>query len=195
MLKKIILGSLLVISPMLALNKGMLNISDLDLEVSAAFDVGQFQEDYAVDTYFVGFSFLNTNDGAGPSIVSADLLVINDMPELEGSKLGFGMKIVSTEHTGVPIPETFLAIPLGAVLDYSLTEDNRLFVKSSIFYAPGALSFKDSRSYFEFRSAIEFEAIENVRVFFGIRGIYTGYNIASNITVNETAYAGMVIGF
>jgi hypothetical protein len=191
MLKKIMMMGLLAVSPMFAVNKGMLNISDLDVEIAMAFDVGQFQEDYAVDTYFVGFSFLDTNDGAGPSLVTGDILVINEMPQLEGSKLGFGMKVISTESG----TESFLAVPIGAVLDYKVSDTQQLFWKSGLFYAPGALSFKDSRSYFEARTTIEMEAIENVRVFVGARGIYTNYQSGNIVTVNETIFGGMQVGF
>ena len=194
MLRKFVVMALISASSLFAVNKGMLNISDLDVEVSIAFDVGQFQEDYAIDTYFFGASFIDSASGngdAGNTLVSGNLLVINDLPDKENVRLGFGVKLVSSSLND----ENFMAIPLGAVLDVGISNEDPTYWKSQIFYAPGALSMKDARAYFEVRTGVHLEAIENVRVFLEARGIYTSYLAQSKVTFNETFYGGIEVGF
>lgn len=191
MLKKVVLIVLLGVSSMFAINKASLNISDLDVEIAVDFDLGQFQEDYAIDTYFMGFNLIEVNDEEAGSLVSGNFLIINDLPDRDGARLGFGMKLVSTEHKG----ESFLAAPIGAVLDLSLEGDTQRYWKSSVFYAPGALSFQDARAYFEVRTGIHLEPIENVRVFLEGRSIHTSYKIGEDIVFNETIYGGIQVGF
>ena len=191
MLKKVVFTVLLSVSSLMAMNKAMLNISDLDVEIAVNFDLGQFQEDYAVDTYYMGFNLIETNDDEGNSLVSGNFLVINDVPDRENTRLGFGVKLVSTSHAG----ESFLAAPIGAVLDHMLESDSPTFVKGTIFYAPGALSFKGARAYFEVRAGVHLEPIENVRVFLEGRAIHTSYQEGADITFNETIYGGFEVGF
>lgn len=194
MLKKLVVVALLGVNSLFAINKGMLNISDLDIEVSVMFDIGQFQEDYAVDSYFFGGSYIDSahgNDGAGNTLISGNLLVINDVPDRENMRLGFGAKLVSSSLKG----EDFLAFPLGAVLEVSVSEESPTYWISQLYYAPGALSFKDSRAYLEVRTGFHMEAIENVRVFLEGRGIYTSYEIQKKVTFNETIYGGIEVGF
>lgn len=191
MLRKIVITVLLSGSSIFAMNQAMLNISDIDVEVAVNFDLGQFQEDYAVDTYFLGAGFIDTNDVEGNSLVSGNLLVINDVPEREGTRLGFGVKLVSTEHKG----ESFLAAPIGAVLEVAMKTENVSFWKVTAFYAPGALSFQDARAYFEIRAGIHLEPIENVRVFIEGRSIHTSYLVGEDIVFNETVYGGFEVGF
>lgn len=194
MLKKFIVAICVSFSSLFALNQGMLNISDLDVEISVAFDVGQIQEDYAVDTYFFGFTYLDSNsgdNGAGNTLTSGDILIINELPDRDNVRLGFGLRLVTTSLGG----EQFLATPLGAVIDVGLEGDMPTFWKSSIYYAPGALSHKDARAYAEFRTGVHIEAIENVRVFLEARSIHTSYINASDVIFNETIYGGVVVGF
>lgn len=191
MLRKVVLTVLLSLSSLLAVNKAMLNISDLDVEVGVDFDLGQFQEDYAVDSYFMGFNFIDTNDGEGNSLVAGNFLVINDIPEREDARLGFGLKVVSTSFGA----ESFLAAALGAVFDYSISDENPTYWKTKVFYAPGALSFQDARAYFEVRTGIHSEPIENVRVFFEGRSIGTSYKAQGKKIFNETFYGGIEVGF
>ncbi len=194
MLKKLIVIALLGVNSLFAINKGMLNISDLDIEVGVMFDVGQFQEDYAIDSYFFGASYIDSasgNNGAGNTLISGNLLVINDVPDREDMRLGFGAKLVSSSLKG----EDFMAFPLGAVLEMSISEDTPRYWISQLYYAPGALSFKDARAYLEIRTGVHLEAIENVKVFLEGRGIYTSYEVQSKVTFNETIYGGIEVGF
>ncbi len=191
MLKRVLVIGLFMASSLFGLNQAMINISDLDAEIGVDFDLGQFQEDYAVDTYFLGVGYLSTDDGAGKSLVSGKMIIVNDLPESDNTRLGVGMKVISTEEGA----ETFLATPMGAILDVGLSDEKPLYWKSELFYAPGALSYKDARSYFSARTGIYFEAIENVRLFFEGRYIQTKYQIAGTVEFNKSLYGGAVVGF
>lgn len=193
MLKKALMATIIFSMPLFAMHRGTMNISDLDLEVSIDLDAGQFIESYAVDNYFFGGGFLSTQDGKGGSLYNLHGFVMNDLPNVEGARFGAGMKLVSTSRNG----ENFLAIPVGAIVEYHIPNKNELPITiiGSIFYAPGSLSFADSRTYYEGRIGMAYDMLENMRAFFEYRTVHTNYNGAGDTLFNETLSGGMRIGF
>ena len=192
MLKKYLLAATLSIFPLFGLHQGMMNISDLDLEVRLSLDAGQFQDGYAIDTYFFGGSFLSTEDGEGDYLYDAHLMVINDLPDSENVRVGVGMKYVTTPRAGL----SYRAMPVGGTFISRLKNEKDLpaFFSVTVYYAPGSLSFADARSYFEVRAGLGYELIENVKAFVEWRSIRTNYETEEYL-FNQTLYGGMTIGF
>jgi len=184
---------LVTFSSLFAIHRVSVNISDLDLEANFGLDLGQFNSDVGVDSYFVGAGIVSTNDGEGDPFIYGNILFINDLPDVEGMRFGMGMKLVYTNNGA----ETFIAAPIGGIADYLIPNKKNLpiFAVANIYYAPGPLSFSDASSYFEFSAAIHYEMIENMRAFLGYRKIITSFVFAGDTNFNETAYGGMQIGF
>lgn len=184
---------LVTFSSLLAVHRVSINISDLDLEAKFGLDLGQFNSDVGVDSYFVGAGIISTDDGEGDTFIYGNFQFINDLPDVEGMRFGMGMKFVFTNNG----PETFIAMPVGMVADYLIPNKKNLpiFAVANIYYAPGPLSFSDATSYLELSAGIHYEMIENMRAYFGYRKIITSYIVAGDTYFNETLYGGMQIGF
>ncbi len=192
MLKRLGIAVLLTLTPMMAMHNWMLNISDIDVEVKLDFDLGQFNENYALESYFLGVGHLSVEDN---QMTYGSYLVINDVPEKENTRLGIGFKVISTKHHNSD--ETFLATPFGFVYEYAMESEseNPAYVQFSGYYAPGALSFSDARAYIEGRAQVEVEPIEHTRAFLGYRYIKTSYEISGSTEFNNVVYGGVQVGF
>ena len=181
------------VSSLFAVHRVSVNISNLDLEANLALDMGQFNGDMGVDSYFIGAGIISVDDGAGDPFVYGEVNFINDLPDVEGMRFGMGMKLVYTNNGA----ETFIAAPVGFVVDYLIQNKKNLpiFMVGQIYYAPGPLSFSDAKNYFEARAEFHYEMIENMRMFFGYRAILTNFVTSGDAAFNKTAYGGMRIGF
>lgn len=190
MLKHIVI-LIFIITSGHAIHKGMMNVSALDVEASLKFDIGQFKEDFALDSYYVGATAISTNDGKGYILGSLDFLLLEEMP-IEGLKVGAGMRLIYTS-LGSSI---FIAFPLSVSAAYQVPSKNALpfFLTSELHYSPRILSVSDAINYFEFRAGMNYEVIENLKILLGYRIIQTNYT-TSNVTYNNTVYIGMQAGF
>ena len=64
-------------------------------------------------------------------------------------------------------------------------------IKVKFSYAPDPLAFSDASSYLEYRLEADIQAIDNVEIYIGYRGIDTNYRKSENdINFNSAAYFG-----
>jgi len=193
MLKKIVLMTATAISAF-AMHSGELNINESDLEVSAKFDVGQFNHNVEPDTMFIGGTFLNA-DGDHSSPKSSDIdpyfeANFKMQKEIANSGMTFGMGI-KLNYT-----KEYSTLPLGLEFAYQvpLIDFVPMYLHGSLYYAPKALAFNDAKDYLEYRIGYDIEIIENGRITVGYRHMDTNYKTA-DFTYNESWYAGFKISF
>ncbi len=168
-----------------------MNISNLDVEVDVAFDIGQFLDGYAIDSYFVGVSAISTDDGRGPRLWALDFLYTSDIPEFDGVRMGVGVKLISSNYNGL----YFLSLPVGLDMEYRVFKNGiPFFATGSLFFAPISLSFSDAGGYFEFRTGVAYEVFDHMRILFDWRTLHTNYKTTSML-FNQTFYGGMRVGF
>ncbi len=196
MLKKITLVALSAASAF-AMHSGELNINTKDLEVSAKFDMGQFNNAIEPNTMFVGGKFLNA-DGDHSSPESSDLKPYFELNALlmreignHGMSIGMGAKFNFTED--------YSSIPLGLEFAYRIpvTDLVPMQLNGSLYYAPSVLSMSDADNYLEYRISFDIEIIKNGYITMGYRNMDTNYRGGNggDATYNESFYGGFKIGF
>jgi len=199
MLRKIILLTATAMSAF-ALHTAEININDRDLELSARFDMGQFNDNVEPNTIFVGGRFLNGQKEnsrleAGGSLVTIDpyfeanflmMRAIGDM----GMSFGMGAKLNYTKN--------FSSLPLGLEFQYAIPAKKLvpMFVYGSVYYAPSALSFSDAKDFLEYRMSYDVEIIENGRLTIGYRNVNTNYDtVLGKVVYNDSFYLGFKFAF
>ena len=193
MLKKITIIAACAASAF-AMHTGEININESDLEVSAKFDIGQFNENVEPDTMFIGGKFLNANEEhssdkntAIDPYFEANFLMQKEVGNA-GVTVGMGMKLNYTKD--------YSALPLGLEFGYKIPAPDLIpmYLHGSLYYAPSVLAFSDAKDYLEYRIGYDIEVINNGRVTIGYRSIDTNYD-AADFNYNKSWYVGFKIGF
>jgi hypothetical protein len=186
--RKIILGTLVSTSLLLAQNSAGLNINSEDLEIEGSMDLTQYTDGANGTTYILGANYINTefND----DLLSVGINANNTYQGWEGLNLSIGLNVV--------LLNDFLSVPLMGEVSYSLPLIENIptiTLSSQMLYAPSVLSFDQADKYFEFRSEASIEVISAVSVYLGYRDIETSYLNKAKTTFNDTLYGGIKIGF
>lgn len=195
MLKKITMMSACVASAF-AMHTGEININDRDLEVSALFDIGQFNQNVEPDTMFIGGKFLNA-DKEHSSKEYRDIdpyFEVNFLMqrEIKQSGLSFGLGI-KANYT-----KDYSALPLGVLASYEIPAVDLIpmYLYGSVYYAPQALAFSDAKNFLEYRIGYDIEVIKNGRITLGYRSLDTNYDdYRGDYNYNKSWYLGFKIGF
>jgi len=196
MLKKLSIIALFAASAF-AMHTGEININDKDLEVSAKFDLGQFNEAVEPDTMFVGGKFIKADEKhSSPEKSDLDpyfevnFLMMREIGN-QGMSIGMGAKLNFTED--------YSSLPLGLEFAYKIPAGDLIpmYLNGSLYYAPSVLSFADADNFLEYRLSYDIEIIDNGRITLGYRNIDTNYDKGNggDFTYNESYYIGFKIGF
>jgi len=199
MLKKIVLMTVTTVSAF-ALHTAEININQGDLELSAKFDIGQFNDNVEPNTMFIGGKFLNGQKENSKLEVGGSLTKIDPYFEANflmkravgdmGMSFGMGAKLNYTKN--------YSSLPLGLEFEYVIPSKKLvpMYVYGSVYYAPGALSFSDAKDFLEYRISYDVEIIQNGRVTLGYRKLNTNYNTPlGNVVYNNSVYAGFKFAF
>ncbi len=196
MLKKLGLITLSAVSAF-AMHNAEININDKDLEIGAAFDLGQFSDTVEPDTTFVGFKYLNgaeenSNDDLDTNGYYEANFVMRREVQDSGVTFGIGVK---TNYTKVA-DEHFMTIPLGLELGYSVESQIPMHIGAKVYYAPESLSLSDADGYLEYRIDVSVEIIERGSVVLGYRNLDLKFDITDDsINYNSSAYFGFRFAF
>jgi hypothetical protein len=163
-----------------------LDINSKDVEVLATFNLNKFMSYTDGTSYVLDVSYLGNEDN---NLATLGISGQNMFQGLQGLSLAFGAKAVFAED--------FLAFPLYAKAIYQLPLNDQFpptYLSTGISYAPSVLSFRDAKSYAEFRLEADMEVISNIHIFAGYRRIKTNYE-NFNKTLNNSLYGGLKISF
>ena len=196
MLKKLSIIALFAASAF-AMHTGEININDKDLEVSAKFDIGQFNDAVEPDTMFVGGKFINADkkhSSDNPSDLDpyyeVNFLMMKEVGSA-GMSIGMGAKINYTKD--------YTAIPLGLEFAFKIPAEKLIpmYLNGSLYYAPTVLSLRDADSFLEYRISYDVEVIDNGRVTVGYRNLNTNYisSRGGDLNFNSSWFIGFKIGF
>ena len=194
MLKKLALISIYGVSAF-ALHTAEININDKDLELSAKFDMGQFNDNVEPNTIFVGGKFLKGDEkNSEPNNANIDpYLEANFLVKKEignrGLSFGMGVKANYTKN--------YASIPLGAEFGFKIPAQNLIpmYLNGAIYYAPTVLCFNDAKDFVEYRISYDIEVIENAMVTLGYRQLNTNYDTANNSLGDYIYNNSWFIGF
>jgi len=190
MLKKLALVALFAVSAF-GMHSAEVNINDTDLEISAKFDIGQFNSNVEPNTTFLGFRVVDADDTHGPKhgykndpYYEANFLM---KKPLSNSGLSFGMGVK------VNFTKDFSSLPLGLEATYKLPASSfvPMYINGSVYYGPKVLSFGTADRYYEYRASYDVELIDNGRVTVGYRSLHTNYSDARDDYIyNKSLYFG-----
>jgi len=193
MLKKITLLAISAVS-VFAMHSADININDDDLEFGVRLDIGQFNDNVEPESMFVSARYLHGSDD------NSDVDDVDDYYEVgflmqgqmdnEDLSIGLGLKL---NHT-----EDYSTVPLGVEAAYKLPVDSKIpiYVGGQLYYAPSVLSMKDADSYLDYRVNVDFEVIDNGRVYVGYRVMNTDYDDRrGDVEYNKSAYLGFKFAF
>ena len=197
MLKKLSLVALSSVAAF-AMHSAEININDKDLEFGVNLDLGQVNNTVEPNTTFVGFRYLNASDDNANADINAygeaSFLMKREMQN-SGVIFGIGMKTNYTKVQG----NSFVSIPLGVEVGYTLPIAIPIIFGSKVYYAPESLSFSDAKSFLEYRIDASMEVIEKGSLIFGYRNIDTNIETINHreidVNYNESIYFGFRFAF
>ena len=88
-----------------------------------------------------------------------------------------------------------VAIGLGGTLRYKLGNNSRFYLAGQFYFAPGVVSFSDSKSMYEAVLEFGFEVLPTADIYVGIRDIKVDFGGPEDVTIDDTAYFGMKLSF
>lgn len=190
MLKKLCLIAISSIS-LFAMHSAEINVNNKDLEISAKFDMGQFNDSVEPETTFIGFKYLHADEDHSDSNNIDDYGELNFlmMKEVsEGLEIGMGFKLNHTKN--------YTSVPLGVEASYKLPVDIGVpfYIGGSFYYAPEVLTLENADSFLEYRVGIDAEVIEHGRFTLGYRTLNTDYR-TRDVEYNQAAYIGFKFDF
>lgn len=191
MFKKIGLITISAVSAF-AMHTAEINVNDIDLEFSAKFDMGQFNNNTEPNTVFLGAKYLNakvehsdieTSDANYNLYGYYELNFLMQKEMNDNFSLGLGVKLNRAEK--------FATVPLGIEAAYKLPISSSvpLYIGASVYYASEALSMADATGFLEYRAGLEAEVIQNAHIVVGYRSLNTYYQDLE-IQYNRSIYAG-----
>ena len=178
-----------------AMHTAEININDKDLELGVKLDLGQTNSTVEPDTTFVGFSYLNGHiDNSNADISAYSEVSFLMRRDVQGSGLVFGLGVKSN-YTKIG-DNTFITIPLGLELGYTLPIEMPIVFGAKAYYAPQSLAFSTAESFLEYRVDLSVEVIPKGSLIAGYRDINTNIE-SSNIDIkyNESIYFGFRFAF
>ncbi len=183
--KHIFLSTLFAGSLALADNSIGLDINNDDLELLGSVDLNRFTGYSDGTSYLLEASYLHADD----NLLGVGLIGQNTLQGIPNLTLGLGAKTVFTDN--------YMALPFIAKGIYLLPLNDTIpptSVTGSFAYAPSVLSFRDAKSYKEFRVEADMEVINNIHIFTGYRNIDTDYD-TYNRNFNDSFYGGLKLSF
>jgi len=199
MLKKLGLITLSAVSAF-AMHSAEININDKDLEVSAKFDLGQFNDTIEPDTTFAGITYLKgSEDNSDDDLDTSGYLEANFLMkrEVQDSGITFGIG-VKANYTSVDVGGDdlhFITIPLGLEVGYIVPTQMPIHIAAKAYYAPESLSISDADSFMEYRLDATIEMIERGSIVIGYRNLDLDFDNSSSVNYNSSAYFGFRFEF
>jgi len=195
MLKKLLLGLTLSTS-LFAMHEASINLNNDDIEVNANIDLGELNHSDYPDSYFLTMGLLDVGRNVNTEpLYSAGFMLRQPIHGTNGLKFAIGVKGTYLKSGTV----THASVPINVGLSYTLPIDfvMPIYISGDLSYAPSVLSFEDADRYFEGRTELGLQIIEQGSLFVGYRKIDANFKNTSggNYTFSDTAYIGFKVRF
>ena len=207
MLKKLLLGTLLLSSTTYAMHEFEINLNNKDVDLHLGLDMGQFNDSIEPDSFIVKARIMKGDDSHARlpykegANIEQDTNILGEIGFVAqsssamapGLMMGMGVKLAYT-----PLDkQSIFAMPIGVVSDYTLPLDIviPLHVGGQFYYAPEVLAFEQSTSYMEYQVNFDVELMERGLLTMGYRGIDTPTKDKSNTYYNRSYFVGFKFKF
>ncbi len=201
MLKKLLLGTLLLSSNVFAMHEFELNLNNKDLDLHLGLDMGQLNNAIEPDSFIIKARVMKgdqsharlPNDQDTNTLGELGFVVQSTSTFAPGLMMGMGIKLAYTPLDNRAI----FAMPIGVVSDYTLPLDIAipLHVGGQFYYAPEVLAFDKSTGYTEYQVNFDVELMERGRLTTGYRGIETPTDFHSKGYYNRSFFVGFKFKF
>jgi hypothetical protein len=190
-MKKILMGSLIASTLLLANNSVQVNVNNDTVEFGADLYLNDYYDVNNNSNYFFTINHLRTENSNGPtqSLSSAGIKLVNPMTDDNGISFGLGIKSVYTNQ----ISQTFFAVPL--TLNGRIELSEVIYIDAEASYAPKVLSFSDADRYTDMKARINYKVLSNGYVYVGGRYIKTEYENGMEKSYDSTAFLGFEVKF
>jgi len=195
MLKKLLIG-LALSSSLFAMHEASINLNNDDIEVNGNIDLGELNKSDYPDSYFLTLSLLDVEQNTNTEpLYSAGFMLRQPIHGAGGLKFGIGVKGTYLKAGTI----VHASVPINVGLSYVLPLDfvMPIYISGDLSYAPSVLSFEDADRYFEGRTELGLQIIEQGSLFVGYRKIDTNFKGTSggDFTYSDTAYIGFKVKF
>jgi len=185
-MKKLFLSTLLLVNIMYADNSIGIDINKNDVELFASLNVNTLASytDGTVYVFDIDYLHLDNNN-----MTQVGFYGQNNLQGIESLTFALGLKGV--------LASDFLAVPLFVKGSYRLPLIDAIPPTSlavTFALAPHVLSFREAKSYTEWRVEADMEVVPNVHAFTGYRNLNTEYNDYDK-TFNDSFYLGVKFSF
>ncbi len=193
MLKKFIFITLFLATNLLAQQSNGqraafgLNVNGDDLEVEGKISLATRTRNLRYRNFFVDANFISSNDN---TLMGFGLYVENSPIGYSHLKFGIGLRSIFAE---MDKDDSYIAVPITMFARARMYIGGlpQSHIKVKFSYAPDPLSFSDASSYTEYRIEADIQAIDNVEIYLGYRGIDTNYKrTEDDIEFNSAVYFG-----
>lgn len=192
MIKKLLVLTCFI-STLFAVNRADLNINNDTLEINGFMDVAEYASaDVQVDGMYMGAGLIDPDDRT--ALYNVQLLLEKSLDGVDGMKAGLGLKLLYADKS----KENFLALAPGGFVEKLIPVDTvvPMYAEGIFYFSPKTLSMRSAESYLEYRLQLNFEIMEEGKVYFGYRNMTVEWD--SNIQEKDyssTVYVGLQIGF
>ncbi len=164
-----------------------LNVNGDDLEVAGKISLATRTRNLRYRNFFIDGNFISSQ---GNTLYGFGLYVENSPIGYSHLKFGIGLRSIFSK---IDQGDSYIAVPITVFARARMyiggLPQSHVQVKFS--YAPDPLSFSDASSYMEYRIEGDIQAIDNVEIYVGYRGIDTNYKrTEDDVEFNSALYAG-----
>ena len=201
MLKKLLLGTLLLSATSYAMHEFELNINNKDLDLHLGLDMGQFNDNIEPDNLIIKARLMKGDQQHARLPYEQDTNILGEFGFVAqstsamapGLMMGMGIKLAYTPLDN----QSIFAMPIGVVGDYTLPLDIiiPLHIGGQFYYAPEVLAFETSTSYMEYQANFDVEIMERGLITMGYRGIETPTKVKDNSYYNRSYFFGFKFKF
>jgi len=192
-MKKIILGSLVASSVLLANNSVQVNVNNDTLELGGDIFLNRYYNVNNSSNYYLTARYLRTEaekkHDDNQTLTSVGFKLVNPMTDNYGISLGLGIKTVYSSHNS----ESFFAMPL--TLNGRIEFNEMLYFDTDLSYSPRVLSFMDGESYRDIQARINYKVLADGYIYLGGRNIETEYENGAKVKFDTSAFVGFDIKF
>ncbi len=164
-----------------------LNVNGDDLEVEGKISLATRTRDLRYRNFFLDANFISSMDN---TLYGFGIYVENSPIGYSHLKFGIGLRSIFSK---IDKSDSYIAVPITIFARARMYIGGlpQSHIKVKFSYAPDPLSFSDASSYTEYRIEADIQAIDNVEIYMGYRGIDTNYKRTEEDTeFNNAAYFG-----
>lgn len=170
MFKKLVITAALTSVSLMAQNSAEINLNSYDIELLGKYQLGQnfdYNGNSNANYIHLGYLYSGESETRSKELVEGGYIATGAVGGLNALSFGIGIKASTAEE--------FVAIPIGATINYRLPVNWPVNIGASVYIAPDPLVFLDGKGYTSYRFGVSTQIIPNASIYAGYRDINLKY--------------------